>query len=93
MSQRLADSKRNELTANYMEGKEDPEYEGIPSKTTKGKYTVRKRKVNLPIEEEPPAPPKEEKKKRHLLKKMKKTYLIQPIILTLIISKCSKIIK
>ena len=62
MSQRLADSKRNELIANFMEGKEDPEYEVIPSKTTKGKYTVRKRKVNLPVEEEPPAPPKEEKK-------------------------------
>ena len=47
MSQRLVDSKRNELIANFMEGKEDPEYEVIPSKTTKGKYTVRKRKVNL----------------------------------------------
>ena len=62
MSQRLADSKRNELIVNFMEGKEDPEYEVIPSKTTKGKYTVRKRKVNLPVEEESPAPPKEEKK-------------------------------
>ena len=50
-------SQRNELIANFMEGKEDPEYEVIPSKTTKGKYTVRKRKVNLPVEveEEKPA--------------------------------------
>ena len=63
MSQRLADSKRNELIANFMEGKEDPEYEVIPSKTTKGEYTVRKRKVNLPVEEEPPAPIKVEVKR------------------------------
>ena len=54
MSQRLPDSKRNELIANYMEGKEDPEYEVIPNKNTKGKYTVRKRKVNLPVEKEEP---------------------------------------
>ena len=50
MSQRFVDSKRNELIANFMEGKEDPEYDIIPSKTTKGKYTVRKRKVSLPVE-------------------------------------------
>ena len=45
-----------------MEGKEDPEYEVIPNKNTKGKYTMRKRKVNLPVEEETPAPVKEEMK-------------------------------
>ena len=54
MTQRLPDSKRNELIANYMEGKEDPEYEVIPNKSIKGKYTVRKRKVNLPVEEKKP---------------------------------------
>ena len=43
MSQRLPDSKRNELIANYMEGREDPEYEVIPNKNTKGKYIVRKK--------------------------------------------------
>ena len=48
MSQRLADSKRNKLIANFMEEKEEPEYEGIPSKTTKGRYTVMKRKASLP---------------------------------------------
>ena len=31
MSQRWAGSKRNELIANFMEGKEDPEYEVISS--------------------------------------------------------------
>ena len=45
-----------------MEGKEDPEYEVIPNKNTKGKYPVRKRKVNLPVEEETPEPAKDEKK-------------------------------
>ena len=40
MSQRIADSKCNELIANFMEGKEDPEYEVIPSKTTKGKFYI-----------------------------------------------------
>ena len=60
MTQRLPDSKRNELIANYMEGNTDPDYEVIPSKTQKGKYTVRKRKVSLPTNEdipksEPPA--------------------------------------
>ena len=48
MSSRLPDSKRNELIANYIEGNTDPDYEVIPSKTQKGKYTVRKRKVSLP---------------------------------------------
>ena len=45
---RLRDSKRNELIANFQEGIQDPEYEVIPNKTTKGKYTIRKRKVPLP---------------------------------------------
>ena len=48
---RLRDSKRNELIANFQEGIQDPEYEVIPNKTTKGKYTIRKRKVPLPSEE------------------------------------------
>ena len=47
---RLRDSKRNELIANFQEGIMDPEYEVIPNKTTKGKYTIRKRKVPLPTE-------------------------------------------
>ena len=33
---RLADTKRNELIANFRKGKEDSEYEVIPGKTTKG---------------------------------------------------------
>ena len=35
MTQRLPDSKRNELIANYMGGKEDPEYEVIPKNQLK----------------------------------------------------------
>ena len=46
---RLSISKRNALIADFNDGKEDPDYEVIPSKTTKGKYTVRKRKQ--PVEE------------------------------------------
>ena len=72
MSQRLADSKRNELIANYMEGKEDPDYEVIPSKTTKGKYTVRKRKVSLPVEHEDSPIVPEEKKEEVLVEKEEK---------------------
>lgn len=49
--QRLPDSKRNELIAEFNEGKVNPDYEVIPSKTQKGKYTVRKRKVPLPSNE------------------------------------------
>ena len=52
MSSRLPDSKRNELIAEYNEGKTNPDYEVIPSKTQKGKYTVRKRKVSLPVTED-----------------------------------------
>ena len=91
MSQRLADSKRNELIANFMEGKEDPDYEVIPSKITKGKYTVRKRKVNLPVEEEPQAPLRKKRKKRYL--KRKKKNLILDNISILIIHICFKIIR
>ena len=45
-----------------MEGNTDPDYEVIPSKTQKGKYTVRRRKVSLPANEDiqksetPPSP-------------------------------------
>ena len=67
MSSRLPDSKRNELIAEYNEGKTNPDYEVIPSKTQKGKYTVRKRKVSLPEntqepepEPEPPEQPQQE---------------------------------
>lgn len=51
--QRLSTSKRNELIADFNEGKIDPDFEVIPSKTVKGKYTIRKRKVSLPADEEP----------------------------------------
>ena len=45
MSIRLPASKRNAIIADFTNGVNDPEYEVIPSKTIKGKYTVRKRKV------------------------------------------------
>ena len=57
MSKRLPDSKRNEIIANFNEGKLDPDYEVIPSQTQKGKYTVRKRKVSLPISDVPESTP------------------------------------
>ena len=68
MSIRLPASKRNAIIADFTNGVNDPEYEVIPSKTIKGKYTVRKRKVEetpkqLAQEEEPQqeeAPPQEE---------------------------------
>lgn len=50
---RLPDSKRNELIANFNNGITDPNYEVIPSKTTIGKYTIRRRKVALPVEDQP----------------------------------------
>ena len=59
MSSRLPISKRNALIAEYNEGKQDPDYEVIPSKTTKGKYTVRKRKQSIVP---PPLEEKEEEK-------------------------------
>ena len=52
--QRLPDSKRNEIIANFNEGKIDPDYEVIPNKNQKGKYTVRRRKVSLPTNEDVP---------------------------------------
>ena len=57
MSNRLPDSKRNELIAEYNEGKVNADYEVIPSKTQKGKYTVRRRKVSLPDTSTPLAEP------------------------------------
>ena len=68
MSIRLPASKRNAIIADFTNGVNDPEYEVIPSKTIKGKYTVRKRKVEetpeQPAQEEEPqqeeAPPQEE---------------------------------
>ena len=45
MSIRLPASKRNAIIADFTNGVNDPEYEVIPSKTIKGKYTVRKRKA------------------------------------------------
>ena len=68
MSIKLPASKRNAIIADFTNGVNDPEYEVIPSKTIKGKYTVRKRKVEetpeQPAQEEEPqqeeAPPQEE---------------------------------
>ena len=47
MSSRLPASKRNAIIADFTNGVNDPEYEVIPSKTIKGKYTVRKRKAEV----------------------------------------------
>ena len=62
--QRLPDSKRNELIAEFNEGKINPDYEVIPNKNQKGKYTVRRRKVSLPadqnVQDAPAAEPAEE---------------------------------
>ena len=55
MSIRLPASKRNAIIADFTNGVNDPEYEVIPSKTIKGKYTVRKRKA-----EETPEQPAQE---------------------------------
>ena len=54
MSTRLSISKRNALIQDYRDGKTNPDYDIIPSKTVKGKFTVRKRKQPLqqPKEEE-----------------------------------------
>ena len=68
MSIRLPASKRNAIIADFTNGVNDPEYEVIPSKTIKGKYTVRKRKAEetpeQPAQEvvlhEEEAPPQEE---------------------------------
>ena len=49
---RLPDSKRNELIAKFHNGVIDPNFEVIPSKNTEGRYTIRKRKVPLPVPEQ-----------------------------------------
>lgn len=50
---RLPISKRNAIIDDFHNGIQDPDYEVIPSKTTKGKYTVRKRKQETMEEQEP----------------------------------------
>ena len=60
MSSRLPASKRNAIIADFTNGVSDPDYEVIPSKTIKGKYTVRKRKA----EEVPEQPAQEEEPQR-----------------------------
>ena len=52
---RLPDSKRNELISKFNKGVVDPDYEVIPSKNTEGRYTIRKRKVPLPVPDNQPA--------------------------------------
>ena len=51
---RLPDSKRNELISKFNKGIIDPDYEVIPSKNTEGRYTIRRRKVPLPVPEQQP---------------------------------------
>lgn len=54
MSSRLPQSKRNALIADFNAGIQDKEYEVIPSKNQKGRYTIRRRKENIegePVEE------------------------------------------
>jgi hypothetical protein len=43
---RLKTSERNRIIAAFTEGKPDPNYDVIPSKTQKGKYTIRKKLQN-----------------------------------------------
>ena len=57
MSTRLPASKRNAIIADFNAGVNDPDYEVIPSKTVKGKFTVRKR---TKTEEAPEQPAQEE---------------------------------
>ena len=59
MSTRLPASKRNALISDFNAGVDNPDYEVIPSKTTKGKYTVRKKRV-VQEEEEPKEEPQAE---------------------------------
>ena len=56
---RLPASKWNALIDDFHNGIEDPDYEVIPSKTTKGRYTVRKRKQESEHEVENPTEPME----------------------------------
>ena len=51
---RLPDSKRNELISKFNKGVIDPDYEVIPSKNTEGRYTIRRRKVPLPVPDDQP---------------------------------------
>ena len=44
---RLPISKRNAIIDDFHNGIQDPDYEVIPSKHTKGRYTVRKRKQEV----------------------------------------------
>lgn len=55
----MPDSQRNALIDDFNHGVVHPDYEVIPNKTTKGKFTVRKRKVSLPVRKEGDPPPKE----------------------------------
>ena len=57
---RLPDSKRNELIAKFHDGVVDPDYEVIPSKNTQGRYTIRRRKVPLPVPDQQAAPQQEQ---------------------------------
>ena len=57
---RLAISKRNAIIDDFHNGIQDPDYEVIPSKTTKGKYTVRKRKAEVVDNTEEPKIEQEE---------------------------------
>lgn len=64
---RLKDSERNALIENFRNGITDPNYEVIPSKTTTGKYTIRRRKVALPTEEPAQEPVQEEDRQEEQL--------------------------
>ncbi len=64
MSNRLPASKRNAIIADFTNGVNDPDYEVIPSKTIKGKYTVRKRKAEE-ASEQPPAQEEEPQQEEH----------------------------
>ena len=57
---RLPDSKRNELIAKFHDGVIDPDYEVIPSKNTQGRYTIRRRKVPLPVPDQQASPQQEQ---------------------------------
>ena len=50
----IIEKKRNAIIDDFHNGIQDPEYEVIPSKTTKGKYTVRKRKPEVAENNEQP---------------------------------------
>jgi hypothetical protein len=56
---RLADSQRNSLIEDFRNGIVNPDFDIIPNKNVKGKYTVRKRKVPLSVRKEGDLPPVE----------------------------------